>query len=879
MFKVEFEDYSAQCIHMKVTDLATSFPFHLSMVYAFSGLHERIELWTQLLKIAGNTNGPWIICEDFNCVLSPAERLGGQTSVAEMDDFQHCIYGCALVDSPAVGAFFTWNNKQEPTARVYSRLDRVLVNNEWVSQTNIYAHFLPEGDFDHTPCVMKRQRVPSNIVKPFKYFNMWGKSDLFLPNLAVWWNIRYQGTKMFILTTKLKRLKHHLRLFNRDHFSNIETSSCLALKNLEFIQEQLSKDPSNVEWLHKEHVALVEYRELQSACESNLRHIQNRVILIKDMNGVECIEPQDVQNAFLQYYTHLLGTSTKTVPVNTKIIQRGVVCTSMHWDILLKHGTKMEIKEVIFSIPDNNRKMLKQLNATVLTLIPKCKLPASVTQFGPIACCNVLYKAISKLLSARLGAMLPDLVSLNQGGFVQGRSIVENILIYQDLVRMYNRQSFSPRCVFKIDLMKAYDSVSWSFVEEMLVALKFPAHFRDLVMLCVTTASFSISLNCEMFGFFPGRRGLRQGDPISPLLFTLCMEYLSRILECDVDKLPFHFHPLCKQLKLTHLMFVDDLLMLCKGDSPSILLLLRAFSAFSIASGLQMNSMKSCAYFNGTSEQLKSEILSVSGFIEGHLPFKYLGVPITAGRLRNKDCTALIDKIVDRIRSLDAICGNFLWEGSSEYSRVPLLAWDNVCVSKEKGSLGLRNGHVWNMDVLSKVVWWLAVKADKLWVKWVHNIYLKRTHLSEYVPAGDIGWHWKQIYNVIHNIKDGFDGDHWTVGNGVFSTSSCYEFMRAHKEKVEWHRSCSGLISALMINAAIARNLLKLQSICSVIVIMQMQFGLKLKASWARINGILMRPEWVVKQIQTVIKERLSNLVPFPLRIRDKEWLAKVDLH
>ncbi|XP_074265897.1 uncharacterized protein LOC141588349 [Silene latifolia] len=125
--------------------------------------------------------------------------------------------------------------------------------------------------------------------------------------------------------------------------------------------------------------------------------------------------------------------------------------------------------------------LLVQVNSTIITLIPKVERPTSVKHFRPISCCNVLYKAISKILCDRLALILPDLINRSQGAFVKGRSILENILICQDLVRFYNRGMASPRCLFKLDLQKAYDSIEWSFLDQMLVALKFPEHFRSLI--------------------------------------------------------------------------------------------------------------------------------------------------------------------------------------------------------------------------------------------------------------------------------------------------------------------------------------------------------------------------------------------------------------
>lgn len=113
--------------------------------------------------------------------------------------------------------------------------------------------------------------------------------------------------------------------------------------------------------------------------------------------------------------------------------------------------------------------LLKQLNATNLCLIPKVEQPESVTQFRPIACCNVLYKVISKLLCTRLKMVLPDLIDLAQSAFVEQRCIMHDILICQDILNQYKRKSQPARCTLKVDLRKAYDSVSWKFLEALLL--------------------------------------------------------------------------------------------------------------------------------------------------------------------------------------------------------------------------------------------------------------------------------------------------------------------------------------------------------------------------------------------------------------------------
>ena len=98
----------------------------------------------------------------------------------------------------------------------------------------------------------------------------------------------------------------------------------------------------------------------------------------------------------------------------------------------------------------------------------------------------------------------------------------------QDIVSRYNRKDAPPSALFKIDIQKAYDSVKWDFVFEMLQFLNFPPQFRNWIKECVSSPEFTINVNGESHGFLLGQSGLRQGNPLSLLLFVICMEYLTR---------------------------------------------------------------------------------------------------------------------------------------------------------------------------------------------------------------------------------------------------------------------------------------------------------------------------------------------------------------
>lgn len=161
---------------------------------------------------------------------------------------------------------------------------------------------------------------------------------------------------------------------------------------------------------------------------------------------------------------------------------------------------------------------------TSITLIPKVKSPSHMSDYMPISCCSVIYKCITKFLSEKLRLVLPHLVSETQGAFVFGRSILHNILLCQDIIKMYKSSQKQKCCMMKIDMHKAYYSVCWEFLEDMMKALQFPPRFIHFVMTCVCSPTFTLMINGSTTGFFRSQRGLRQEDSMPPILFVLFME-------------------------------------------------------------------------------------------------------------------------------------------------------------------------------------------------------------------------------------------------------------------------------------------------------------------------------------------------------------------
>ncbi|CAN1163478.1 LINE-1 reverse transcriptase homolog, partial [Linum perenne] len=281
-----------------------------------------------------------------------------------------------------------------------------------------------------------------------------------------------------------------------------------------------------------------------------------------------------------------------------------------YWDII-----QSDVSRAIKDFFRSNR-MLPALNHTWLTLIPKTSDPRSIKDLRPIGLCTVIYKIISKIITSRLSKILPHIINPCQNGFIKARSITDNILLAHELLHHFKCHSGSQHYMaFKIDMEKAYARVEWTFLLPLLGALGFAPRFICLLHACLSSATMKVLVNGTPYGFFSPTRGVRQGDPLSPLLFALCSEWLSlliqqAILTNSLCGIGLNSH--CP--KISHLMFADDTILFLKVTRSSIQVLKRLLQNYENMSGQRVNLTKSAARFShNTPASKQTEYLTMLG--------------------------------------------------------------------------------------------------------------------------------------------------------------------------------------------------------------------------------------------------------------------------
>ena len=241
-------------------------------------------------------------------------------------------------------------------------------------------------------------------------------------------------------------------------------------------------------------------------------------------------------------------------------------------------------------------KFEKSLNATFIALIPKKNGAFNIRDFRPISLVGSVYKILAQVLANRLKEVLDQLISESQNSFVGGRQILDSVLIANECVDSKVKNKI-PGVICKLDIKKAYDHVNWEALLDLLKRMGFGVRWCRWIHTCISTVQFSVLFNGSPTDFFGSSRGLRQGDPLSPMLFLVMMEVFSKMMKrAEGAGLLRGFRVAGRQgggVGVSHLLFADDTILFCDANEEQILHIRMLLLCFQAMTGLKVNALKS----------------------------------------------------------------------------------------------------------------------------------------------------------------------------------------------------------------------------------------------------------------------------------------------
>ncbi|KAM3385248.1 hypothetical protein ACQJBY_009276 [Aegilops geniculata] len=799
---INFTTHAIGCFSItgKVTVLHSNSSFWLTTVYGPVDDARKDDFLAEMARAVPLPSEPWLINGDFNVIYEARDKNNLNLNRRIMSRFRAAIDTAGLHEIKCKNRRFTWTNERQDPTMVC--IDKVFCNTEWDALFPSYIVMAAAtACSDHCPLVLANTTAPKR--KPvFRFEHFWPRFPRFQETVNLAWQRPVNHTCPIIrLKIKLKRAAHDLSIWARSHFSDAKLQfhlACEVILRLDVAQEKRALTPGEFS-LRKQLkqrilglAAIERARKRQASCITWLKEGDARSAFfqakINSRRRKNFIHSLDVDNAVItahdekaavahSHFSNLLGRKEdRKCSFNWEMLDMPTVqnegldnpfSEDEVWAAILASpadrapgpdgfsgmffracwGTikedVMALFHHLYNLGDGN---FADLNTAMIALLPKKDGAVKMSDFRPISLIHSVAKLFSKVLSIRLANVIDKLITPAQTAFQRRKCIQDSFLYVQNTVRKLHRNK-TPALLLKLDIAKAFDCVSWEYLLELLEVLGFPPRWRDWIALLLSTSSSSCLLNGVPGDCIDHLRGLRQGDPLSPLLFILCIDTLHRLLEAATSSGLLAAPPPAAARMRTSL-YADDAVIFINPERDTIDTLLGLLQQFGDATGLRVNLSKSSAIPISCSGIDLATVLLNFGGTTVTFPITYLGLPITIGRIRLVHLQFILDRIRARLagwkgrlmpmagrrvlvrcvlsaiptfaltalrapkklfKEIDKSRRRFLWAQDDEISGAKCkVGWKTVTTPEQRGGLGIHD--------LSKFA--RALRLRWLWLAW-----------------------------------------------------------------------------------------------------------------------------------------------------------------
>ncbi|KAJ9689585.1 hypothetical protein PVL29_014989 [Vitis rotundifolia] len=714
--EIEVGSFSISCCFKNCEE---GFIWVFSRLYGLINGRERRELWEELAAVKGLWNDPWCIAGDFNVVRFPVETSNDRQMSTAMREFSSFIDEFDLVDPTLGGGAFTWSGGEGGSLK--ARLDRFLFSRDWEEHVlGAMQILLLRPISDHSPILLDCGGMRTGK-SPFRFENMWLRVEGFMDKFKEWWQTYiYRGSPSYVLAKKLQALKYDLKKWNKElgslseedrscqRIARNEYSHCAILEEISWRQKSralwLKEGDNNTKFFHHmanarrrgnfinsltvRGVRLNKEEELKEGIGSYFKSlfeeplvrrpdVESGLFKVLDSLDNEILEGQFSNEEVFKALSALGGD--KALGPNGFTLAFWKFC----WPIV--GGAVMQVFEELHS----QNAVFRSHNATFLVLIPKKEGVSDVQDFRPISLVGSLYKIIAKVLANRLKRVMGKLFSNSQNVFVEGRQILDAVLVANEAIDSRKR-SASAGVVCKLDIEKAYNHVNWRFLLSVLEKMGFGPKWRKWMFFCISTVRMAVLVNGTPTDFFSTFRGLRQGDPLSPYLFVLIMEVLSSLISRVEEKGFIRGFKVTRRrgegVSVSHLLFADDTLLFCEDNRDQL-------------DGVEERFKRKLATW-------KKQYISKGGHLTlikstvSNLPIYFMSLFVIPKKVRLR---------------LEKIQREFLWGDREERRKIHLVRWEVICKDKRHGGLGLRHLKDFNHALLGKWLWKFPIERESFW--------------------------------------------------------------------------------------------------------------------------------------------------------------------
>ncbi|KAA3455720.1 reverse transcriptase [Gossypium australe] len=668
--------------------------------YGSPYLKDKNVAWNLLKRLGQECSYPWLVAGDFNEILYYFEKSGGvPRHQRRMEAFRDVLDECQLIDLGYSGSWFTWERGNLPETNIRECLDRRVANESWMLKfPRGNVQHLVYSSSDHCPILINTDSIthpPSS--RRFHFESWWTLEESFEGILQDFWVTSSASLveKLELLQTcmkkwacgvkskkggLMKKLTEELEGLLKSERDDDTMARIIDTKihlNMEIDKDEMYwEQRARANWLKMGDRNIAYFHK----CATTRRRANTINKLVLD-DGREISNSTEINEAATEFFEDLFtsrgcGNPHKVLEgirpnisheINDRLLSpfreeeiwlalNGMGPTKApgsdgypalffqkFWHIVGKEVTEFCLDVL------NGVRGAEQINITEIVLIPKILNPTSMVNFRPISLCTVLYKMVAKAIVNRLQDVMGLCIDEVQSAFVPGRLITDNVLVAYEILHIFRKKRTGKKgyIALKLHMSKAYDRVEWEFIKQVMIRMGFAERWVDLIMKCISSVSYAVNSNSYRGRIFQATRGLRQGDPLSPLLFLFCSEGLSSLMRTTKGNGEVKGAKASRRgPEISHLLFADDCMLFGEATDQWARNMKNILQEYQDCSGQCVNYNKSTIFYSSnTSEEAKLAVSAVLGVRSASNPEKYLGLPNVVGKRKRAAFQNLLDWI------------------------------------------------------------------------------------------------------------------------------------------------------------------------------------------------------------------------------------------